>query len=141
MPLVGGGGAGNVAGSNPAGIGTSLNVIGDHCYATSGTITTGNNEATMLQFGTGAYYCIVNIAYSVTRPASGGTDNYELAIEFDGQAIMHAETASPAGPNGPLVQLNEVLIPPYTNVTMTTVNRSQDVDHDSYVSVSGRVYA
>jgi hypothetical protein len=141
MALVGGGGAPNVAGGNPAGIGTSLNVIGDHCYATSGTITTGNTAATMLQFGTGAYYCIVNISYSVTRGAGGGTDNYELAIEFDGQAVMHAETASPASPTGPLVQLNEILIPPYTNVTMTTQNRSQDVDHDSFVTISGRVYA
>ena len=38
MALIGGGGAGNVAGGNPSGTGTSLNYIGDHCYAYSGDV-------------------------------------------------------------------------------------------------------
>ena len=37
MALRGGGGAGNVAGGNPSGIGTSLNYVGDHVYAFSGS--------------------------------------------------------------------------------------------------------
>jgi hypothetical protein len=52
MPLVGGGGAGNVAGSNPTGTGT-LNFIGDHAYAYSGAITDGASGAantTVLKF-------------------------------------------------------------------------------------------
>ena len=39
MALVGGGGAPNVAGSNPAGVGSSLNYVGNLVYAYSGDIT------------------------------------------------------------------------------------------------------
>ena len=46
MALVGGGGAGNIAGSNPAGTGTSLNHIGDHVYANSGQLDDVSSYAT-----------------------------------------------------------------------------------------------
>ena len=52
MPLVGGGGAGNVSGGNPSGTGT-LNFIGDHAYAYSGAITdgaSGGANTTVLKF-------------------------------------------------------------------------------------------
>ena len=57
MPLVGGGGAGNVAGGNPTGTGTSVNYIGDHCYGNSGFLGfTNAAEVTLLEFTTGNSY-------------------------------------------------------------------------------------
>jgi len=38
MPLVGGGGAGNVTGGNPTGTGAGLNFVGSHAYGYSGSI-------------------------------------------------------------------------------------------------------
>ena len=135
------GGGNPVGGANPAGTSQSLNVIGDHCYASSGKITTGNTPATMLKFSTGNYYCVVNVSYSSTLPSAGGSDNYELAIEYNGEAFMEIETANSAADSSPNIQLNKILIPPYTNVTIKTFNRSQDVDHDTFISIAGRVYA
>ena len=57
MALVGGGGAGNVAGSNPAGVGSNLNYVGNLVYAYSGDITLNANlpnPTTLLEFTTGA---------------------------------------------------------------------------------------
>ena len=52
MPLVGGGGSPNVAGSNPAGTGNLLNYVGQHAYAYSGLVTVDNNITTVLAFNT-----------------------------------------------------------------------------------------
>ena len=54
MPLIGGGGAGNVAGgANPSGTGSGINYIGKHAYAYN-SITAGTTDATIgLQFTTG----------------------------------------------------------------------------------------
>ena len=53
MALVGGGGAGNTAGSNPSGTGAGLNFVGSHAYAYSGEITSaggGSADTTYLDF-------------------------------------------------------------------------------------------
>ena len=53
MPLVGGGGAGNVAGSsNPAGTGTGLNHVGNFAYAYSGIRNIDNTITNLLEFNT-----------------------------------------------------------------------------------------
>ena len=60
MALVGGGGAPNVAGSNPAGTGTGLNYVGDHAYVSSGLIDSGTTtETTMVEFTTASESYIV----------------------------------------------------------------------------------
>ena len=59
MALIGGGGAGNVAGgANPSGTGTSLNYIGNHAYANSGVIQTETSAAPHLNFTTGGEYIV-----------------------------------------------------------------------------------
>ena len=73
MPLVGGGGAGNVAGGNPAGTGTGLNYIGDHAYAYSGSITAANSssaDTTMLDFSTGQHFVVGTVAFQTTEHAA-----------------------------------------------------------------------
>ena len=65
MPLVGGGGAGNIAGGNPAGTGTSLNYIGNHAYAYSGNFSsTGTDDTTYLEFDLALNQYIVCLLYT-----------------------------------------------------------------------------
>ena len=58
MALVGGGGAPNVAGSNPAGTSTSLNYVGKHAYAYSGDVSVSGSLTTMLEFTTAEQYVV-----------------------------------------------------------------------------------
>ena len=46
------GGSNPVSSANPAGIGTSLNYLGKHAYATSGQFADTQTQATMLKFTT-----------------------------------------------------------------------------------------
>ena len=96
MALVGGGGAPNVAGSNPAGTGTSLNYIGDHVYAYSGTFQSLNATATMLQFTTGSEYikgqlvCNGAIDFSTGNIDSGVVTGFKISI--DDQVVSLVKT-------------------------------------------------
>jgi len=115
MPLVGGGGAGNVAGgANPAGVGTSLNIIGDHCYAYSGPIQdagSGSAATTALKFTTGSYYSVVD--FGQYNDHAGG-QNYYILVTMDGQTVLSADFDTSTYDNG--MQPVPLLIPPFTNV-------------------------
>ena len=82
MALVGGGGAGNVAGSNPAGVGTSINYIGNHAYAYAGALSASTSAETRLNFTTGALYIVGRITCNgscASQPsASGELTGWEL---------------------------------------------------------------
>ena len=68
MALVGGGGAPNVAGSNPTGTGTGLNYIGDHAYAYSGEVDNdGSSATTALKFTTGNEYVLGQMHFIIYR--------------------------------------------------------------------------
>ena len=110
MPLVGGGGAGNVSGgSNPAGIGQSLNYIGDHAYATSGMIA-GSTSAntTYLEFETSNGYIVGELQQGSTNETTRKT----VFVSYDSQTIiqMDVDNAYPF-PND-----YKLLIPPHTKV-------------------------
>ena len=77
MALVGGGGASNVAGSNPAGVGSSINYVrtdeGNFAYAFSGDVVdagTGSANTTMLDFTTGNETIMAEIGFTETERAS-----------------------------------------------------------------------
>ena len=135
MALVGGGGAGNVAGSNPAGVGTSFNTIGDHGYAYSGNIDIDNNVTTMLDFSTGNYYVIATYQPGYVQKTG---DDYDFQLTFDDQAIcgIHQEVLHQT----PLTPI-QLLIPPYTRVVVTGQNTTDTSTNGVFVNIVGRVYA
>jgi len=102
MALVGGGGAGNVAGSNPAGLGT-LNFIGKHAYAYSGPITdgsgTGSASITVLEFD------MPSNAYVVAKlnwiSSLSGNSGRFISIEQNSQKIYDGryDDVAPANTN------------------------------------------
>ena len=115
MPLVGGGGSPNVAGGgNPAGVGTSLNYIGNFVYAYSGALTCTNAGTTMLQFTTGAE--IINARFQFSW--GDGSQNYDVEpeIKFDSQTIIkqYIQTGQQANPND--LPDYHLIIPPFTKV-------------------------
>ena len=136
MALVGGGGASNVAGSNPAGVGSSLNYIGDHAYAYSGTVDVDNNETTLLDFSVGNGYVVAK--FQPYNNFIGGTDS-QFKIYLDEQLIMVTHMASSS--TGTPFEEMELLIPSYTRVRITGKNATDTGTISVLGTISGRVYA
>jgi len=141
MALVGGGGAGNIAGSNPAGTGTSLNFIGDHAYAYSGEVIVNANTVTMLEFSSGSQYIMAKFSYGVDRNAAlGGNKQIGFTISMDSQKIMQIVTYTNATHGGLDFDNNySILIPPYTRVKIESETDESD-NIPTFGMLTGRVY-
>tara|TARA_Y100001963_G_scaffold99544_1_gene137003 strand:- start:225 stop:653 length:429 start_codon:yes stop_codon:yes gene_type:complete len=142
MPLVGGGGAPNVAGSNPSGTGTNLNYIGEHAYALSGAIAATTTLETALQFTTGTSYMVGTLNFNGYAddddPANRNAGN--CLVSFDSQIVMLLNTGSSAQ-DMPTEVATKILIPPYTNVLIQVESSADSADQYATVSIVGRVYA
>jgi hypothetical protein len=142
MPLVGGGGAGNVAGSNPVGVGTGLNYIGNHAYALSGEFVSSNSTQTMLSFSTGNTYLVgtitVNAAIKEDEAVNGQTTAY--AIFFDNQQIMAIKYDSKEE-DMDAQGTTPILIPPYTKVEIKSRSGATASGFLHFAQIVGEVYA
>jgi len=141
MALIGGGGAGgagNVAGSNPAGIGSSLNYIGNHVYANSGTYEAKNTTQTVLEFTTGNNYIVGTLQLNSAVQYSNASVRQSAAkISFDSQIIA---LILGSAEDAPVSQTTDILIPPFTNVKVEVISAQSDSDNFTTVSIVGRVY-
>jgi len=137
MALVGGGGAGNVAGSNPSGTSSSLNFIGDHAWITTGIIEVGSNFVTLVDFTMGTTYLVgdwVGSYFTLT------TDDIQWVMFFDGQEVSSYGGSAMSGAVGG-ENRKPVLIPPYTRVQIKAKNDSSSTGRDVGVVLVGRTYA
>tara|TARA_Y100000296_G_scaffold72355_1_gene88659 strand:+ start:107 stop:517 length:411 start_codon:yes stop_codon:yes gene_type:complete len=134
MPLVGGGGAGNTAGSNPAGTGTTLNYIGDHAYAMSGGIDVPQTITTLLNFSTSNTYVVAEFTFG---NSSGSGDDMEYEVSIDSQKVLSVAVsgANAMPPNKPVI-----LLPPYSNVLVTGFNLSSNTPREVFAVIAGRAY-
>ena len=103
-----------LGGSNPAGTSTtSLNFVGDHCYATSGEVTdssSGSAATTLFDFNTGNSYVVATINVITTHEGSAGI--YINAL-LDSQSVFNGFTDD--GPNLYQAMPLKILIPPFSN--------------------------
>jgi len=134
VALIGGGGAGNVAGgANPGGIGSSIHYIGNHAYAQSGSIQnagTGGPDTLLLKFNTGNSYIVGKMDFGTTNAA--GHDTY-LNLIYDGQTIMEIKDS-----NAGIVPMRfDIFIPPQTEVEVKWGSNST---YNGNVMISARVY-
>ena len=142
MALVGGGGAPNVAGSNPPGIGSSLNFIGDHCYAVSGEFGASTSEQTMLSFKTSGLYVVATL--TMTAPirfadlANGQTRGFKLSFNSEVVGMYKAESAQEDMPADVEVT---ILIPPFTQVELVCKDTNDASTFTGTANITGRVYA
>jgi hypothetical protein len=139
MALIGGGGAGNVAGGNPSGTGTGLTYVGDHCYAYSGSIAITSQVQTMLNFNTANNYLVVKIQTGVTQGGGGAqSDDIETVVQLNSEVII-ARMLSHNNESGQLESI-DLLIPPYSTILVTCDNVQGTTSTPTQVTLSGRVY-
>ena len=142
MALVGGGGAGNVAGGNPAGTGTTLNYIGDHCYAFSGMFAPATSEYTMLNFSTGSEYSLAKLTVSGAidnaDPENGGVTVFTVTI--NSQEVMRIKVDTSLE-DMPTMETMPILLEPHSKIEVTAIDSITVATRKTSASIVGRVYA
>ena len=141
MPVGGGGGAGNVAGgSNPAGVGSSINYIGEPAYAYSCLVTVNNNTVTSLTFTTGNSYFVGQLQTTGNMAQMGGNTIVTTELSLNGSKIIksmwHSQSAGEDASN----DLFTIIIPAYT-VVLVELSTNEAVDRELFSTLTGRIYA
>jgi outer membrane protein assembly factor BamB len=146
MSLIGGGGsgaggAGNPVGANPAGIGTSINYIGNHAYAYSGTFQASTTVATALDFNTGREYIFGRVYLNGTIEMGSGSGEITTAdILFNGETVARLKVDS-AEEDQPVTAFNDLIVPAYTHVEIKIDSSANNSGRLATVVFTGRVYA
>ena len=142
MALIGGGGAGNVGGGNPSGIGSSLNYIGNHAYANSGAIQTETSAAPHLNFTTGNEYIIgvfeLQGACNLSDVSDGEVSAFIIKINSEIVAQPKVGTAAEAMPT---VEHYKILITPQSKIEVEVISAASNTGWKTSASFVGRVYA
>ena len=139
MPIIGGGGAGNVAGgANPTGPGNTLNYIGNHAYANSGTYEATTSSQTVLEFTTGNNYIVGTLQLNSAIQFSYVSLRQTAAkISYDSQTVALIVGSAE---DAPVSQATDILIPPFTNVKIEVISAVDVSDNFVTVSIVGMVY-
>jgi len=136
MALVGGGGAGNTAGSNPSGTSQTLNYVGEHAYAYSGNLTVGSSgTVTALKFSTGSSYIVGKFS-----PQYNGNFSEDFAYTFklNGETLFVLILQDQ---DNQVFNEVSVIIPSYSDVTIEIDPSGHTTDRSLSVLYTGRVYA
>jgi len=114
-----------------------ISYVGNHAYANSGLIVVNQNLTTLMSFDTGPAYVTAKFQ-ALTDGVTG--DNFELKVNFNGETVLGTEYLSPYENNLTGQAPYELLIPPYTNVTLTLQNIEGTSALNWYANLWGRVY-
>jgi|TARA_Y100000401_G_C8284523_1_gene205331 hypothetical protein len=140
MSLVGGGGSPNVAGANPAGVGTSLNYVGNRVYAYSGQLDDVSSYTTGLKFSTGSETIHGMLQFDsmiqISNIASGDVAVFKVLINSEAISISKLDGGQEDMPA--TIEL-PVIIPPYTNVDIQYKGSADSTDFATFLRFTGKV--
>jgi hypothetical protein len=133
MALVGGGGAPNVAGSNPAGVGKGLSYMGGGVHAGwSGTIQIGSSAAAAVQFefGSGSQHLIAEYIFGIEGENIDTNSYYGFQISIDDQLVYEQTSrATTTTPSSVIGQPFNFVIPAFSKVKIE--GRTTDTGGDT----------
>jgi len=135
MPLVGGGGSPNVAGSAPASTGTTLQYVGDRVYCYTGetaTSATQNTEKTHMDFTVQEAF---DLKFLICNTSGSGNDiGYRFVINGETAQQFNANDASATNEPPNVVQL---IVTPQTRVQLKSINFSAASARNFFASLIG----
>ena len=136
-------GAGNpTGGSNPAGTGNTLNYIGDFVYAYSGSFPATTSGVTVISTTSSSQVIVgkfqLNACIATGAPNVGTITGAD--INFDGQLIGRIKADGQAETT-PASETQDVVIPPYTKITVEVDSDQDQAARFGTVTFTGRVYA
>ena len=124
--------------SNPVGIGTSLNVVGNHIFGNNKSLISANTDFTVIDHANGAYYAIIEIAAGrnmksgaeiTTTVQIDGEDSYEAKLDNGTSNTLTLPFGAPF----------KVLIAPFSRFKL--IIRADDAEDTVGITVVGRIYA
>ena len=135
------GGGNPVGGANPAGIGTSLNYIGNHCYATSGEFECKTSDQTLLSFSTGNSYIVATFVMNAPIRFADITDGFVrgFKLNFNSETVLAVKADSSQEDMPAYIEV-KVLIPPYTKVELICRDSTDNAAYLGTANLTGRVY-
>ena len=144
MPLIGGGGAGNFAGGNPSGVGSSINYVTaagrTFAFAYSGPVVVNNTTVTALQFTSGNNMIVGTVALTGNISDMGSSKALGLIVSFDDQQISSNVYLTNAAQSFHDVDSLDIIIPPYTNVKIEIItDNAANINY--FATLTGEVYA
>ena len=139
----GAGGAGNPVGGGFTGAAQALEIYGDFAAAYSGLFDSTNTLDDYLNFTTGAYLfvgeltVIGGIKNTDANLSSGNFSAFRLS--FNGQEVLYhkVDTTQEGQPSAETIN---IIIPPYTEVTVKCVTSTNDATLQQSCEIMGRVY-
>ena len=135
------GGGNPVGGANPAGVGSTINYVGNFVYANSGTFEASTTQQTMLNFTTGAEIikCKINCYGQVQfdNPGAGGISTWQLSLNDEVTALMRIDTAAL---DMGLPTFMNVVIPPFTKVTLKVLSNENTPDEKLTAMLTGSLH-
>ena len=120
-----------------AGAGKELNYLGNHVYAYSGEVSVDDNETTLLSTTSGAGI-IISKFYFPRLEVTAVSDDYLWTVKFNGVVIYRTQTTSSF--QVPLRVGVKLIIPPYTAVTVTGLNITDDSANNIGAIIVGKVF-
>jgi len=119
-----------------ASVGKSLNYIGKHCYAYSGTLAATSAETTFLEFSTGSEYIVGTVQISSSDDSN---DDLVMVLYLNGEVITVQISTNTY--NAYIAGYNEieVLIPPFSTFK-GTIDVTAGSPTDCQMMFNGRVY-
>jgi hypothetical protein len=140
MALIGG--AGNPVGGSFTGPQEALEIIQDHAYAFSGKFAASTTAQTMFDFTTGNYMFVGKIDfYGLVDPdlsTNGGISTFALSL--NGSQLVLAKTDTTSNQDMPSQGHFNIIIPPYTEVTLVVDNVENTANEYNTATMSGRIY-
>jgi len=140
----GGGGGGIVGVSNSfTGAAQTLEVVGDHAYAISGTFDSIVATQTLLKFTSGNFYLVGELTMTggvqfVSAGIPNGTLNaFELSFNGSAIAVYKTDTNDEDSPTNYVVP---ILIPAYTDVQLDMMANADNTGDLATASIHGRIY-
>jgi len=144
MALLGGGvgGAGNPVGGIFTGPAEALEIIGDHAYAFANVVGASASALTRFDFTSGNYYFVgrvtCNGSADITGVGNGNTTVF--ALSFNGTEVCRMKTETEAGGPEESTVYNDIIIPPYTQVELTSISNGNDATRKTSCILTGRIY-
>ena len=143
MALLGGGvgGAGNPVGGSFTGPAEALEIIGDHAYAFASVTGTSTSELTRLDFTSGNYYFVGRVTLNGSADTSSVLNGNVtvFVLSFNGTEVMRTKVDTIAN-DMPTSVYNDIIIPPYTEVKLTSISDDDDATRKTSCSLTGRIY-
>ena len=139
-PSGGGGGGGPVGFANSfTGPSLAFELICQHGYAYSGSITVAQNtETTMTEYTSGNYYTVAGLTVQGNFD-SMATSSLAVKITLNGSTIVESETSNHNDSVAPFDNPIPIIIPPYTEVKIT-ITKTASGNHAMQTLLNGRIY-